>query len=452
MRFGMRSRKKSVRALAAVSAGMLALTIGACGGDSGHSGGGGGSNPPPLVTSPGSGLFAVNCDAGKAYVPLGTLGGDGNGQVAVIDLTVDPDVTNPVVKIISLSHPDIPTGTALDNDDNLIIVVSGETSGQDGKVDLIDTTTDTLVSGSPFPFPTGSQAGFFGQVLYNPVAHQALIATCDSSNCSSGQTLTGIATFDPATHTFGGIITANYPETFAVNSSTNVVVDASDDDVAGQIGAVDIGGSRACTLSDSNIGDDNDGSSFDSTTNITVVSNENGTASVINLNGSSFNPNAGTPCTLDEGGTPPNSVLVDGLPSETAGSAINPQTHQAFLIEDGSNGITLLQLPKKAVAQLTKLPAPITSTIPNDPSGVFWSTQGDPYAVAVASCKNLPNKGFAVDDSFNYMVEVDLTEFAKNPAKIPTALPAGNCAGTSTTFSCKNGNGVVFFPLTPPPV
>lgn len=454
MRIEPRWNKLSEKALALAAVGLLAFALPACGPDSG--GGKGNSRRiAPLITSPQSGLFAVNCSAGKAYVPLGFLGLDGNGQVAVINLEVDPDVTNPLIKIISLTHPDIPTGTAFDNDKNLIIVVSGRTSGQDGKVDLIDTKTDTLVSGSPFAFPTGSQAGRFGQVLYDPRTHQALVATCNSGTsgnsvtCSSGTPQTGIATFNPATRKFGKIIMANYPENFAVNSSTDVVIDASDDDLVHQIGAVNVKDSRACTLSDSNIGGDNDGSSFDSTTNITVVSNEDGTATVINLNGSSFSPASGIPCSLDEGGTPPNSVLVSGLPAYTAGSAINPITHQAFLIVDFGAGISLLQLPTSPVTQLTSIPAPINSSIPDDPNGNIWATQSDPYAVAVASCTNLPTKGFAVDSTFRFLVEVDLTDLQNNPSAISTALPSGSCAGTTTPFSCDNGNGVVFFPLAP---
>lgn len=457
MRIGTGSNGLCGKALALGAAGLLALTLGACGGDSGG-GSHAGPKPPPLVTSPGSGLFAVNCSAGKAYVPLRFLDGNGMGQVAVINLLVDPDKTNPIIKIIELTHGDVPTGTALDNDDNLIIVVSGETFGQDGKVDLIDTKTDTLVSGSPFAFPTGSQAGYFGQVLYNPATHQALIATCDSSNCSSGQTLTGIATFDPATQTFGNIITTNYPESFAVNSKTNVVLDSSDDNLSGEMPALDISDSRACTLTDGNIGgtmNDQDGASFDTSTNLAVVSNADGTATVLNLHGSSFTPTSGTPCSLDEAGTQPNSVLVSGLPSGTAGSAINTATHQAFLVVDstetGFNGnpaaISLMQLPTRPVGQLTTAPTFVTSTIPNDPNGNIWVSLGDPYAVAAASCKNLKNKGFTMDIASNFLVEVDLTKFKKNPNEISTALPSGNCAGTPTTFSCKNGKGVIFFPL-----
>src|SRR5260221_1312603 len=96
------------------------------------------------------------------------------------------------------------------------------------------------------------------------------------------------------------------------------------------------------------------------------------------------------PCTLNEGGTPPNSVLVTGLPSSTAGSAVDAINHWAFLISDDENGMALLTLPTSKVAQLT--PANITSvssTFPADPLGSGWGTKGDPYAVSVATCAAL---------------------------------------------------------------
>jgi hypothetical protein len=319
------------------------------------------------------------------------------------------------------------------------------------RFDVIDEKTNTLVAGSPFAFPAGSQAGLFGQVLFNPTTHKSIVSACPSSLCppaTPAGPMTGFALFDPVAHTFGSVVPANYAETFAWNSVTNVVIDASDADASGNIGAIDVGGARGCNLADSNIGGDNDGSSVDATTNIAVVSNENGTATVINLNGSSFSPSSGTPCSLNEGGTTPNSVLVSSLPGSTAGSAVDPVSHQAFLIEDAAPGVTLLQLPSSPVAQLTSVATPQISSIPNDPTGATWATQGDPYAVAIASCKNLPLKGFAIDGSFKFLVEVDLATLKSNPASISTALPAGSCVGTSaTTFKCDNGSGVVFFPL-----
>ena len=436
--------------MAALAAGALVLTIAACGGE----GDGGGGNsfvapapPPPPVTSPGSGLFAVDCNTQTAYVPLNRFDtATGNGQVAVVDLTADPDVKNPIITTVVLSHPDQPTGTAFDNDHKLILVVSGETFGQDGKLDIIDETTNTLVAGSPFSFPAGSQSGFFGQILYNPTTHLAVAATCDSASCDSvGDPLEGFATFDPVAHTFGPIVQANYPETFALNAATNVITDASDSN-NGFTSIVDLKAGRTCTLTDANINRDQDGASTDASTNLTIISNEDGTATVVNLHGATATPASGTPCSVNYAGTPPNSVVLSGLPPETAGSAIDATRHQAFLIEDGSPGVTLVQLPSTAKGQLTAgdIPTPAISSIPSTPLGASWSTQGDPYAVSIDVCKN---RGYAIDDQFSFLAQVDLATLKSTPAVISTALPAGNCAGTSTTFSCKNGNGVVFFPL-----
>jgi hypothetical protein len=410
------------------------LAIAGCGPDH-HHGGGVVKARPPSKTSPGSGLFAVDCSRNRAYIPLDTLNGSENGQVSVINLAANPDTTDPRVTVVALTHSDIPSGTALDSDHSLILVVSG------GFVDVIQESNNTLVSGSPFAIPGGSTVGSTGQILYNPTTKLAIL------NVESPAS--GFVTFDPVTHAFGTVIPANYAETFSLNSTTNVVMDASDSSPFNTIDAIDIIDGRACVLTDTNLIGDQDGSSTDSSTNITIISNEDGTASVLNLNGSAFNPPAvsTTPCTLDETNAP-NSVLVSGLPSETAGSAVNGTTHQAFLIEDGNPGVTLIQLPSSPVAgQIVAgdLGTPSISSIPNDPLGDFWETQGDPYAVAIGECND---KGYAVDSNFDFLVQVDLPTLLSTPANISTALPAGKCAGTtSTTFKCDNGAGTKFFPL-----
>lgn len=418
----------------------------------------GGRTPTATPTStavihaaPGSGLFAVDCANNRAYVPLlqSPDPASGQGRVAVIDLSVDPNTTDPRIETIVLSHADNPTGAALDVNDNLVIVVSGQ-SGLGGFVDIIDTTTNppSLVSGSPFAMPTGSESGFFGQVLYDPIGKKAIMSVLANSSCPGGGACTGFVTFDPVTHTFGPVIGANYAETFAFNASTNQVMDASDSDSSGTIGLVDFPTSQACTLTDSNIGFDNDGASVDLNTNIWIVSNEDGTATIINLNGSSLSGMAPS-CTVNEGGTIPNSVKLTGLPSSTAGSAINAVTHEAFLIEDSSPGITLVTLPPAPVAQATASQfTTFIATLPNDPEGTLWATQGDPYAVAVDVCHD---KGLAVDDTSRWLVEVDVPSFKSSPSAIATPLPAGNCAGTTTTFGCTNGAGVTFYPLPPVP-
>ncbi len=397
--------------------------------------------PPTLTT--GSGLFVVDCNAARAYVPL--LGepdpATGNGRIAVVDLSVNPDQQDPLVSVIVLSHPDDPTGTAQDLDDGLIAAVSGQ-SGTGGFMDLIDTATGKLTPDSPIPFPAGTEPGDTGQVLYDPIRKLFIVAVRAASGCT-GQ-CTGFVTFDPRTRKFSEVIPANYSETFAFDATQNIVVDASDNDDAGEIGIVDLGQGRTCLLSDPNIGSDSDGASIDFTTGLVVISNEDGTATVINLHGVTFDT-GGTACTAIEPGTSPNSVLIDNLPSDTAGSAVNPKTHQAFLIEDNDDGITLLTLPSSPVAQIrSNMISVVTSNVPMTPDGFGFDAQYDPYAVAIDVCNNV---GYAVNDDFTWLVGVDLDRMAADPAGIDTDPPAGSCAGTSR--SCNNGHGVQFFPLPP---
>ncbi len=98
-------------------------------------------------------MFAVDCSLNRAYIPLDTLNGSEDGQVSVINLAANPDTTDPRITIIALTHGPTPTGTALDNNDHLILVVSG------GFVDEINESNNTLVAGSPFAIPGGNVVG-----------------------------------------------------------------------------------------------------------------------------------------------------------------------------------------------------------------------------------------------------------------------------------------------------
>jgi len=403
--------------------------------------------PSPVVTSPGSGLFAIDCTHDRAYVPLIAVPqpGTGNGQVAVIDLAADPNTTDPRKATIVLSHPPVPTGAAFDNDDNIVLIVSGTASGF---VDLIDVSVDppVLTADSPIPMPAGMAPGFTGQVLYDPIGKKAIISSLSAAGCTL-PSCTGFVAFDVPGRTFGQFISANYPETFAFNSATNQIWGASDSDAAFiSIADFSLPNTVACTTAVD--AGDHDGASVDFTTNIGVISLESGSAVVLNLNGSTVD-NTTTPCTVVQGGTPPNSVLVTGLPGSTAGSAVNPVTHQAFLIEDDSNGVSLLEFPSAPVTQITAaLITQQSSTIPNNPFGATFATQGDPYAVAIDVCHN---KGYAVDVTSTWLVQTDLATLQATPASIATPLLAGNCAGTTSTSSCANGAGVIYFPLPPVP-
>ena len=230
------------------------------------------------------------------------------------------------------------------------------------------------------------------------------------------------------------MVPANYPETFAFNPLIQQILDASDDNNSGNTQVVDLLGNRTCGLADANLGGDQDGASFDTSTNLVVISNEDGTATVLNLHGSTLS-GTGQQCTVTEGGTNPNSVLLTRLPSSTACSAVNSDTHQAFLIEDDAPGISLISMPSAPVTQITAGDlSTVMSTLPNDPNGCTWQTQGDPYAVAVDAVHNV---GYAANTFFSstagatFLVQVDLAKFQSNPSLISTALTSGQCAGTN---------------------
>ena len=410
------------------------------------------ATPTQVVGNSGSGLFALDAVNQLAYVPLLNSPDpvSGNARVSVLNLAANPNTTDPRKATVILGHTDSPTGTALDAKDSIVIVVSGE-SGT-GFVDMIDESTNTLLTPTPITIPGNSEPGPTGQVLFDSVRGVATIGVQDTPSCPTFGTCTGVIDFNPITKTFGTLIQANYPETFAFNDVTEQLLDASDSNTSGNTQIIDLNGKRTCALADSNLGGDQDGASFDTKTNIVIISNEDGTATVLNLNGSTLS-GGGTSCTVTEGGTNPNSVLLSGLPSETAGSAVNSNTHQGFLIEDTSNGLTLVTMPSTPVTQIAASQlSQVISTAPNDPNGCTWETQGDPYAVAVDPIHNL---GYAVASSFTttsgaaFVMQVDLAKFQNSPANIPTALPSGQCTGTTTAFGCNNNNGVVFFALPP---
>lgn len=431
---------------------ILAL-LAACGPDSG------GHNapappPPQAFAATSSSLVGVNPGKGRVYIALPTLNSStGNGQVEVINVNADPDKTDPRVAIIDLGHPDYPGGIAIDAKSGTVIVASGG-NGHGGFLDLIKESDNSIVTGSPFAFPTGADSGIkggnAGQVLFDPLADTAVVSTVDAaSGCSSPGACTGFADFDLNARTFGSIIRTPEPDQFAFNATLEQIIGPSDT-IDPTIIAVDVKNSDGCELSDQNMSSlnaDPDGVGIDPTTNIVVIGNYNSTqATVINLQGSSFDE-AVSPCVLNEGGTPPNSTNIDTLTgADMPGVAVNPITHQALMTGNDDASIALLGLPAAAAAQLdtTVVTALAHSSIPNDPSGAGFNAAAFPYGTVIDVKHNF---GYVVDSGYNYLARIDLKLFKSNPSGISTALPSGNCAGTSTTLACDNGAGVVFFPL-----
>jgi hypothetical protein len=314
-------------------------------------------------------------------------------------------------------------------------------------LDVIQESTNSLVTGSPFALPTGSVTGAVGQSVIDVARNKALIAAREASGCPTPGTCTGLAVFDEAGKTFSpSVIVANDPEGMTLTTRPNFVVDSSLSNPSSELTVVDVAHKVSCALSDSSLALVSDGVSIDPATNIAVVGRIDGNAAVINLNGAKFSSSM-TPCSVIESGVPPNSIVVSGVGLGLSGAAVNPATHEAFLANDTSGSLTVLTLPAAAVSQLKPgNVSSVSATLPMDPSGAVWKSLAEPFGVSVASCPG-GDFGYAVDTTFDWLVQVDLKQLKANPAAINTGLPLGNCVGTLSLHGCSNGKGVTFFPV-----
>ena len=396
-----------------------------------------------------SSMVGIDPGRGLAFVARDKLGGaSGDGLVDVISLKANPNKKDPRKATIDIGHADFPIGVAVDVADQTLIVVSGD-NGHGGFLDgFVEKTLQHL---GPFPFPAGSDTGAVGQVIFDPVRKNAIVATITSGHSSStlANATTGFSVFSGSS--FGPIIPANSSDNFAFNALTNVVISPADADEP-PIDAVDITNGVGCTtdLADTSIQSqkDPDAAGFDPATNVVVIGEDNNTkrgVAVTNLNGATFENEGMPPCRLIEGGSAPNSVSIDASFTSPAGVAINLKTHQALIEQSDGSGVALIQLPTVPVAQIDTSKAFLISHagLPDDPSGAGTKLEGFPYAAAVDSKHNL---GYGRERD-TYLVRISLKTLKSNAAAIGSALPAGNCKGTSTTVACSNGP-VTFFPLS----
>jgi hypothetical protein len=286
----------------------------------------------------------------------------------------------------------------------------------------------------------------------------AVISTLDDlvqNNCPSMGACTGFTTFNLATFAFTPIIQTLASYDFSFHPQPDVAIPASLQASATRGVVVDVAHSIGCRLNDSNLAEAPLGVGFDPSTNIAVMGNDDGTATALNLFGSSFVSESEPPCFLAVGGTPPNSIQIPGLPSDSAAVAVNPVTHQAVLIEDDilenafNDGITLLSLPPAPVTQISsgQIPPPVNSTLPFDPFGFFWQTQSAPFQVTLDL---VHNRAYAVSLFGYFMAQIDLTALQNNPAGISMPPPlTTSCVGLPGSFGCNNQNGLIFYPLPP---
>ncbi|HLH76054.1 MAG TPA: hypothetical protein VKV28_04525 [Candidatus Binataceae bacterium] len=392
-------------------------------------------------------VFAVDCTTQRAYIPMPFLTATG-GEVAELDLSVDPAQKDPRIGTINLGIDGyLPRTAAADPIDGEVLITS-DNGLNTGNLQLLNESSGALTS---YSFPTGSRPRATDGVVYDTKTGTAMVSMSDSiADCTAASGgCTGTALFNLAKAQFGPLlVTGDILDGFAYDGPGALALGSTQALSPNLIG-INPATPIACSFADDNIVGLNanpDAIAVDPTTNIWVVGNlDSPSASVVNLTGSSFTtpPN----CLLNEGGTPPNSVNFNTQSgSNMAGTSINALTHQALISGSLSNAVALLTLPSKPASQLTAaMVSGINSSLPQDPLGNNFIAATYPYATVIDSCHNF---GYILEEQGNFLVQIDLAAFQNSPTALSTALPTGQCAGTtSTTFSCDNGAGVKFFPL-----
>jgi hypothetical protein len=418
--------------------------------------GGGGNSPAPLPAATFSdatnaSLEAIDCKRELAYVPI-VPNGTPDATVAVLNLAVDPDTTNPLVTLVDLGHGGQARGAAIAAKEGLALIISGSVVAT-GFLDEINESDNSIVSGSPFSFPIGSRPLASDGIVSDPIHNSALVSmTSTPVTCPGGSSTacTGMASFNLGSNSFGALLQFDTSvNNFGFDPKAQISLGPSDP-IDPLMYAINVGGSAACTLNDDSVATlngDADGAAVDPTTGIWVFGNfDDPFTTIINLRGAVF---AGTPpnCTLDEFGAPPsNSLNFDtGASDFLPGAAINPVTHEAVLTGRLNNTIALISLPKTPQNFINEPRfSAVNSVLPLEPDGLQFEASVLPYSVTIDTCHN---RAYIVNNNETFMAEVNLDQLKKDPGAIGTALPAGNCAGTSTTLACDNENGVRFFPL-----
>jgi len=137
------------------------IAIAGCGGggSSGSAPVSGGSATDTTATS----VIGVDCTRQRGYVPLPNLNSSLHGEVAVLDLSVDPDVQNRLLKIIDIGVVALPRSAAVDFKTGTVLVAA-DNGATTGTVVLIDESDDSLTT---VPFPTGSRPAETSGVVVN---------------------------------------------------------------------------------------------------------------------------------------------------------------------------------------------------------------------------------------------------------------------------------------------
>jgi hypothetical protein len=374
---------------------------------------GGAAAPAAIKTLPSQGLIAIDTVRNVAYVPIYTHDVNGNGQVAVVDLTVG--LANPVITLISLPG----TSTAIASNffaDNGRVYVEAA-NGSNVVIHVIKASDNTVEFSIPATGLTFS--GSFGGVIVDGKRNHVVVAGTSTLGLLdiSTQTPTWVTT---------SVINVGGTDSFSLNSETGLVFVSSD----GSMKTVD---STVLPMTQRNYADSlgtTDGVAFDSLTGLMIITPEfQDKAYVVNMNELPATGTAPAP-TLEVAGVGFSDPVGEGPGGQVA---VNVLTHRALVVDEFGHNLRLVQMPSTATAG-TPLAADaftIAAAVLPKPDINGTATQlgmrGDPNSVTIDPARNF---GYVLADTqpsfhgFNvtfplFLVRIDLAGAVKGTPWTP---------------------------------
>jgi hypothetical protein len=375
---------------------------------------GGAAAPAAIKTLPSQGLIAIDTVHNVGYVPIYTKDGSGNGQIAVVDLTVG--VANPVLKLVSLPGTPTPIASNFFADNGRVYVLAA--NGSNLTVHVIkssDNTVEFSVAATGLSF-----AGSFGGVIVDGKRNHVIVAGTSEIG------LLDISTSTPSWISTS-VINVGGTDSFSLNSETGLVFVSSDGDKKTVDTTVTPMTQRGY---DDSLGT-TDGVAFDSLTGMMIITPEfEDRAFVINMNELPATGSGPAP-TLDVAGIGFSAPVGEGPGGQVA---VNVLTHQALVADEFGHNLRLVQMPTAPItgAATATNAFTIAATVLPKPDINGTATQlgmrGDPNSVTIDPARNFGYVLADTDPDFHgfdvslplFLVRVDLGSAVKGTPWTPS--------------------------------
>jgi hypothetical protein len=378
---------------------------------------GGPAAPSAVKTLPSQGLIAIDPIHNVGYVPIYTHDSTGNGQIAVVDLTVG--ATNPILKLVSLPGTSTAIASNFFGDNGRVYVLAA--NGQNVVVHVIKASDNTVEFSVPATGVTFS--GSFGGIIVDGKRSRVIVA---------GTSTLGVLDISTATPTWvaTSVLNVGGTDSLSLNSESGILFISSD----GSMSTLDtLATPMVQRVYSANLGT-TDGVAFDILTGMMIITPEfQDKAWVINMNELPAAPSTSPAPTLSVLGIGTSAPVGEGPGGQVA---VNVLTHQALVADEFGHNLRLVQLPTTPITGVatatnaftiaaTILPKPMINGVATQ-----LGMRGDPNSVTMDPARNF---GYVLADTqpsyhgFNvnyplFLVRIDLS--APGTAPNPTWAPS----------------------------